>query len=159
MYFFWIILTLIKQFDEKLFGYAKYDIFALVPNWTLFAPSPKYSDHKIFYRDLLDDGSSSDLKEINFGKSSFKNCLWKGQCREQKFLSVICKDAEKYKKRKIDLVFFYEIKLLMFKNYISNYKISPNIKNRQLVVVETFGYLIHRREKIIFVTDIKCNND
>ncbi|MFD2909764.1 hypothetical protein ACFSX9_13585 [Flavobacterium ardleyense] len=159
LYTIWIFLTIVKQFDKSIFKLSKYDIFALIPNWKLFAPNPKYSDYKIFYRDKFLDGSISDLIEIDWINNKTKNFLWKGQMREQKFLSLVSKDVYKYREKKIDLMFFFDIKTIMLKNYIRNYRITNNIITRQLIVVETYGHLVKREELIVFVTDIKYNKN
>lgn len=155
IYLFWIFFTIVKQFDKSIFKLSKFDIFALIPNWKLFAPNPKYSDYKIFYRDKFLDGTISDLIEIDWVANSAKNFLWKGQMREQKFLSLISKNTFNYRKKKTDYLFFFDIKVLMLKNYIKNYSLPENVATRQIVVIESFGHLVKREELIIFVTDIK----
>lgn len=157
LYLIWVILTIIKQFDKTILKLSKYDFFALIPNWTLFAPNPKFSDYKLFYRDKLSDGSVSDLIEIDWINNHAKNFLWRGQMREQKFLSLVSKDVYKYREKKIDLMFFFDIKTQMLKNYIMHYKVPEDIVTRQVTVVETYGHLVNREELIVFVTDIKYN--
>jgi hypothetical protein len=159
LYVIWVLLTIVKQFDKTVLRLSEYDIFALIPNWTLFAPNPRFSDYKIFYRDKFIDGTISDLFEIDWISNKAKNFLWKGQMREQKFLSLVSKDVYKYRDKKIDFLFFFNIKTIMLKNYLKNYKVPDNITTRQITVVETYGHLINREELIIFVTDIKYNKN
>lgn len=151
----WIVLIIVKQFDKSVFGFSKYDVFALIPNWTLFAPNPKYSDYKLFYRDKYIDGTISDLVEIDWVCNKKRNFLWKGQMREQKFLSLVSKETYKFRKRNIDLKFFFDNKTIMLKDYIRNYETNNIVKTRQIVVLETYGHLIRKEELIVFVTDIK----
>jgi|GEM_PF-2139138 len=155
LYLAWIVLMAIKQFDKNILSLSRFDVFALIPNWTLFAPNPKFSDYKIFYRDQLTDGTIGDLTEIDWINNKRKNFLWKGQMREQKFLSFVSKDTFKYRKNNADLLFFYNNKTLMLKNFVKHYQVPENISGRQLVVVETYGHLIAKRELVVLVTNIK----
>lgn len=151
---FWTILNVFKQFDRSLLGLSRYDALSLIPNWQLFAPNPRFTDYRLLYRDKFSNGRISSLQEIDWGKTSIYCSLWKGQSRESKFLSLLCKDAKRIKGKKIDLLFFYDLKFLMLKNFMLSYKKHPDLFMRQIIVVETFGYLLDRKERIIFVSEI-----
>lgn len=150
----WVLLIILKQFNKNLKGYIKYDVFALIPSWTLFAPRPAYTDYKVCYRDLLDDGTSTDLKEIILETSNYSKMLWGGQNREKKLISIICKESINNKKHKGQAKFFIDRKTQMFRNYCKYYEYSEKTSNRQIVVLRTFGYLVNKKEDILFVTNI-----
>lgn len=63
----WLAITFLNQFHHgrELIGWLlRYDVCAMVPNWTFFAPNPVRADTHLVYRDIYDDGSYGPWRAI-----------------------------------------------------------------------------------------------
>lgn len=140
----YFVVSVLGQFDLKTFdNWRYYDVFALVPIWTFFAPSPGQSDYHLIYRDQLPDGTLTDWTEVAIterrNKASF---LWNPEKRTKKVLSDVVAMAMGYVRdgeglgREFILTFPY----LVLLNAVCGLPASGEGARRQFLVVETFGF-------------------
>ena len=147
--FFWAILTIafnlfyknrkIKELKKKWSL-----LYILFPEWRVFSPKPFNSDLKLYYRDMLVDGSTTKLQEISFYSS-----------KNFSFLNVYNKDRK----------FFYNLYRVLsnqpnkayilneplyqtLKNYISKIGSTEQVRSRQICIVRTFGYYSDLEKKV-----------
>lgn len=115
----------------------KYSIlYILFPEWRVFSPNPFNSDLKLFYRDLLKDGSTTGMKEVIFYSPSSKS-YFNTYNRERKFFYSLYKllSAHSDKRSVVNSSLYQSLK-----EYVSKIETANDIKSRQICIVRTFGY-------------------
>ena len=152
--FSWIILSIIKQVRPLSFN-RKNDPFALIPIWTLFSPKPMKNNYLLGFRDLLDNGETTEINIVSHFIPKWYFAFWLGQRRDIKFILGIRKQIARYKTCKN--LFFYSNTCLLINNYITcNYKTfnSIKLKKRQVIYFKRGGWFLDKNDKTVFVTYI-----
>lgn len=146
----WIFLSIYKQFRPNSIGRNK-DPFALLPLWTLFSPRPMKNCCLLAYREKMQDGSASEIIVVNEFYPRWYYALWYGQRRDIKFILGIRKQLIKHRKNKH--LFLMSVPFKLIKNYVMNYNKISN--DRQLLYILKGGYNLSKKDKLLFVTNIK----
>lgn len=150
----WIFLSIYKQFRTHKFN-RNNDPFSLIPIWTLFSPKPMKNNYLLGFRDLLENGETTEINIVSHYVPKWYFALWLGQRRDIKFILGIKKQIQRYKVYKN--LFFYTDTYLIISNYITcNYKINDNIKlkKRQVIYFKRAGWFLDTNDTVIFVTYI-----
>ncbi|REC60465.1 hypothetical protein DRF65_20595 [Chryseobacterium pennae] len=151
------LLNVIIQVSKKCHFILDYDYFGLLMIWSLFAPRPISFDYKLFYRDLDYNDMTSELEEIIFDNNDYLRIF----NFNDKIYTSISKSvfyiAQMKRKGIIDRVilssYYYEI----IENLVKNYKNSPNIKTRQLIISKVGLIDGEYKFKNIIVSNIDFN--
>ena len=146
----WIFLSIYKQFRPHSIDRNK-DPFALVPIWTLFSPRPMKNCCLLAYREKKQDGSTSDIIIVNYFSPRWYYGLWYGQRRDIKFILGVRKQLLKHRKNKH--LFLTSGTFNVMKSYVMNYNKPSN--DRQLLYILKGGYNLSKKDKLLFVTNIK----
>lgn len=91
----WLIATAAFQAPSRLQDWLRQsEIFALVPRWHFFAPTPGVQDFTLIYRDQAADGSLSPWREVPVVTVPRQpiNALWNPSRRHTKAMLDITKE-------------------------------------------------------------------
>ena len=150
----WIFFSIFKQIKPKYFT-RNNDPFALIPIWTLFSPKPIKNNYLLGYRDLLEDGSITEITIVNDFVPKWYFTFWLGQRRDVKFILGIKKQLDKYKNHQH--LFVFSNSFLLIKNYISQDLVAEShlIKKRQVIYFKRGGWQLSKKDEVLFVTNVK----
>ena len=151
----WLILSILAQFSQHKWvrWFKYYDIFALIPVWTFFAPNPGVTDFRLLYRDKLFDGQYTPWKEVEYSDSSLFCTIWNPDKRRQKAIVDNCifllQDIGRNIKNKSILV---STPYLVILTYVMAMPRSSLSEYRQFLIGRTFGYHTSKEPEILFIS-------
>ena len=154
----WLAATVVNQFSPGWWARVKErDHFALVPKWTFFAPNPARTDFHLFYRDVLDGDAVGEWCEIPFvpPRTPALRGVWHPAKRQKKvFIDAVRAivefagkiDGEPYAVK-------VSIPYLILLNYVAALPRGPEVRGRQFMVSETYGWFAGREPRLVFRSD------
>lgn len=82
----WFLVSILHQFHRGALTrhLSKYDVLALIPTWTFFAPRPGITDTHLFYRDRSFDGSLGPWREAFLPRRAASQAFWHPEKRLRK---------------------------------------------------------------------------
>jgi len=132
----------------KIISYNNSISNLLLPRLNVFSPNPASSDIKIFYRDLYDDKTESQLKEIIFYKKN-DFFLFNINLRNKGFLTGLVNSIRFEEKEGINSD--KNGRYTFFKKIISKKEASNKINTRQIIFLKSYGYIKDKKEKIVLI--------
>ena len=74
----WFLLTIMNQLTNRYGAWiGRINIYGFIPGWTFFAPTPGTLDYRLFYRDILIDGTAGVWEEVNWCRPRlWLDALW-----------------------------------------------------------------------------------
>jgi hypothetical protein len=152
----WLILTILVQFP--CFKWVKWlrdrDYFALLPNWSFFAPNPGTSDLQILYRDKLSDGQLTPWQAVAFREGSLLHAIWNPEKRLHKAITNVCLSllqlaSDKHKSK----LLFASVPYILIVMYIKALPHDGSSNSRQFLIAQTYGYCtVSQEPKILFIS-------
>ncbi|MFD5817747.1 hypothetical protein [Streptomyces sp. NPDC127038] len=85
----WLVLTMVCQARSRwATRIRKYDVFALIPRWTFFAPTPGMQDFVLLHRDRTPDGRLTQWRELTGAAAGARplRAVWNPDRRHSKAL-------------------------------------------------------------------------
>lgn len=135
----WAVVSCVAQFSSRrILPLRQADWFALIPQWTFFAPNPGTSDYHLMFRDRLKDGGYSQFKEIHLAfPRKLTDTLWNPGKRNQKILSDLVQAlAQMVDEIELSQMVF-TIPYILLLNYVSNVEHFHNALATQFIIVES----------------------
>jgi hypothetical protein len=85
----WFLVSVLNQFQYgRLVSRLKeYDVAALIPTWTFFAPRPGTTDYRLIYRDRIVDEGESSWQALSVDPPGAWKFLWHPQKRLEKLIT------------------------------------------------------------------------
>jgi hypothetical protein len=136
-----LVLTVVNQFPNvKWIGRLKhYDLAAVIPYWTFFAPTPGTTDTRLFWRELRTDGVASGWREVRPpANGGLVRAIWNPDKRQRKLIidagQMVARMASQDPHSSHTLV---SLPYLLLLQRISNENVSAMTAARQFMVVST----------------------
>jgi hypothetical protein len=153
----WLMLSILAQFDA--FKWARWlqerDYFALIPDWSFFAPDPVGGDFQILYRDKLFDGQFTPWKEVALRNASLMRAIWNPEKRRRKAMinagTSLLQIAARTPKSK---VLFVSLPYLLTLTYVTTMPRRNFSDYRQFLIAHTFGYHTSKEAEILFLSPL-----
>lgn len=152
----WLILSAINQLKvPALESLRVYDIFALLPNWSFFAPRPGTFDYHLLFRDRDSSGRFGGWQEIPLANQrTLWGAVWNPQKRNTKVLTdAVQVIASRVTRGSITAIPF-SIPYLTVLNYISHISCSRGSTHTQFMVLRSEGFLLHKDPELVFLSHI-----
>jgi hypothetical protein len=154
----WFALSVLNQYRRgKWIEYAKrYDILALIPTWTFFAPSPGRTDYHLLYRDFAANGNLSLWRDVELKPYSQLRFVWNPDRRISKAVtdqipSIVSpiREGDAY-----DRVRMLEVPYIMILTFVSTIPQDFLAYRRQFLIAQTNGPEYERDPQILFVSPL-----
>src|SRR5688500_6202278 len=152
----WLGLSVLNQFHhgQWIKPIKRFDRVGILPDWTLFAPTPVRSDYRLLYRDMSAEGTLSSWKEIKFRNHSVLRSVWHPERRIQKGLNVSVASlvrrtiaAGKFEKRRL-----LEVPYILILNFVEKQPRDFRAMKRQFIITQTDGVGTDGNPRIIFLS-------
>jgi signal transduction histidine kinase len=151
----WLMLSILAQFDafHWVRWFQERDYFALIPDWSFFAPDPMAGDFQLLYRDKLFDGQFTPWKEVKFRNAPLLRAIWNPEKRRRKAMinaetALLQMVARNPKSKMLFVSLPYLITLISVttlpRSTVSDY--------RQFLIAHTFGYHTSKEAEILFLS-------
>lgn len=154
----WLAATVVNQFSPAWWVRVKErDHFMLIPKWTFFAPNPARTDFHLFYRDVMDGDALGEWREIPFVPPATPRlrAIWHPEKRQKKVFIDAVRSIGDYMRTlegephavKVSLAY------LLLLNYVAGLPRGPEVRCRQFLVSETYGFFANRKPRLVFCSD------
>lgn len=152
----WVGLTVATHVSTRIAErVVEFDVFALVPAWSFFAPHPLTLDPHLIYRDKAASGEFGAFREApnSISAHSRFRCIWNPDRRVSKSLfdalSELSGLAQCVKPHELKLSFPY----LMLANYVMHLDGNSEAVSRQFAIVSSGGYDESEEPVLVFVSE------
>lgn len=138
----WFACSVINQLPGRRLGPLKrWDLVAMIPAWSFFAPNPGTTDHWLLYRDRFFDGTLGQWRTVDTGDTEGAlRCLWNPGKRKNKAFVDAASELSSllgdYEPQNLQLSLAY----LLMLTVVSREERSPFSEARQFAIAETYGY-------------------
>lgn len=149
----WTALAVYKQIRPNVFN-RNNDPFSMIPIWTLFSPKPMRNISLVAYRDQKKNGETTKIEIMTAFVPKWYRMLWYGQRRDMKF--IVGLKRQLLKNHKNPYLFAHSTSFYLIRNYLKHYNNDGTIQDRQVIYFTKGGFMIGRKDKVLFVTNIKC---
>lgn len=138
----WLIITLVAQVTLIRRMIAPADLFAVIPSWTFFAPSPGIRDYHLVWREIDQEGSASWVNvplSLPRPKYAF---VWHPQKRTKKILSDAAQALHSLKQHQgfSDDQLQMTIPYLLLLRYSQLKSDKPRVAQGQFAVIASWGH-------------------
>ena len=156
----WFVASVASQFSDKVAAaFPRLSMFALIPAWTFFAPTPGVHDLHLLYRDRAADGTERTVSYVpTIPVRRWFHVIWNPGKYHNKIVSD-CSDSlleELHllrKNAKEPRIILLSTPYLMLLNTVMHKPPSEDAVARQFIIAQNNQCVWRRERQILFISE------
>jgi hypothetical protein len=165
----WGILSVVNQFAlsnylkplvRLVWRIKRYDVAALLPTWTFFAPNPGTRDFNVLFRHKIPDTGFSNWRQLVENDPPISRAIWNPSKRTKKAVLDLCtflcrSAAVAARSNEVEAGrIFLSLPYLGLANAVSSQSVSSLCEGIQFVIVQSHGHFPDREPEILFISPV-----
>jgi hypothetical protein len=152
----WFLLTILIQFPNPIGKTcAIYDVFAIVPSWTFFAPNPALVDYHIVYRCRLSTGNCTAFKEVRSCKHQRRliDGAWNPNRRYIKAMHDLISELVALSRELTESEIKFSTPYLTLANFILASSVEQHTQSCQFAIIVSYGFASSEEPSLLFLSE------
>jgi hypothetical protein len=155
----WFVLTVLNQYrnGKWIRRIKRYDVLAVIPIWTFFAPSPGCTDQHLLYRDCDAEGNLSVWRDIELKPYIPLRFVWHPYRRISKAVTdqiPIMTRPNREGEQGYNKARMLEVPYIMILYFVSTMPKDFLTHRRQFLIAQTNGVGSEGKPEILYISSL-----
>lgn len=152
----WLIASAVGQLPvERFQRLRRWDPGNLIPEWTFFAPNPGIHDAHLLYRDLLEDGTLTEWREIPLLEPRiYAHTVWNPNSRQEKAVFDAISELKIRSAYTDQKSLQVSVPYLALLNFVSSLFHEEGANATQYLVAESTGIDLTEEPSMVFLSNL-----